>query len=96
MRDGGVQRHMVDNRMDWTFNIDRVPWWGGFFESLVRSMKRCLRKVTGRSKLSYDEFITVLAEVESILNSRHLLSGPRRTTDSFTPGGRSTVAQLTR
>ena len=28
----------------WQFNVPRAPWWGGFFERMVRSVKRCLKK----------------------------------------------------
>ena len=52
--------------------MPRAPWWGGIFERLVRSTKRCLRKVSGQAKLTYEEVFTVLAEVELVLNSRPL------------------------
>lgn len=32
--------------------------------------KRCLRKAIGRAKFTYDELLTVVTEIESILNSR--------------------------
>nr|XP_047122452.1 uncharacterized protein LOC124805948 [Hydra vulgaris] len=54
----------------WHFNIPAAPWWGGFFERLVGSTKRCLRKITHKDQLSYEELLTFLAEVESILNNR--------------------------
>ncbi|XP_065675823.1 uncharacterized protein LOC136092030 [Hydra vulgaris] len=52
------------------FNIPAAPWWGGFFERLVGSTKRCLRKIILKAKLSYEELLIFIAEVESILNNR--------------------------
>ena len=56
----------------WIFNVPKAPWWGGFFERLVGCTKRCLRKAIGQAKLSQDELLTVLTEVEMVLNSRPL------------------------
>ena len=56
----------------WNFNVPKVPWWGGVFERLVRSVKRCLKKMLGLARLTYDELLTALVEVEMVLNSRPL------------------------
>ena len=58
--------------IEWTFNLEKAPWWGGIFERLVQSMKRPLRKILGQAKFSYDELNTALIEVEAIVNSRPL------------------------
>ena len=57
---------------EWEFILSSSPWWGGYWERLVQSSKRCLRKIVGKAKLSYEELLTVLAEVEGVLNSRPL------------------------
>jgi len=42
------------------------------FERMVKSTKRCLKKIIGSSLLSYEEQTTVLADVETVLNNRPL------------------------
>ena len=59
-------------QLKWNFNLERAPWWGGLFERMVQSAKRCLRKTIGSAKLTYDELLTALTVVEGILNSRPL------------------------
>jgi hypothetical protein len=60
-------------RIEWKFNLERAPWWGGFFERMVGCVKQCLRKTLGRARLKRDELETVLVEVECTLNSRPLM-----------------------
>ena len=38
----------------------------------MQSSKRCLRKILGKAKLTYEELLTIIAEVEGVLNSRPL------------------------
>ena len=45
---------------------------GGFYERLVAPVKNCLKKTLGKSRLDFNELLTVLHEVELILNSKPL------------------------
>lgn len=67
-----VQHLLSEINLKWIFNVERAPWWGGFFERMIQLLKRCLRKLIGRAKLSYEELLTSVSEVELILNSRPL------------------------
>ena len=67
-----VETFLADQRVKWSFNLEKAPWWGGFFERLIGMTKRCLKKVIGRAKLTCDELLTEITEIEANLNSRPL------------------------
>jgi hypothetical protein len=67
-----VQKYLSGLGVKWIFNLPKAPWWGGVFERMVRSTKRCLRKIIGQAKFSHDELLTALTEVEMVVNSRPL------------------------
>ena len=61
---------MADNQITWNFIIEKAPWWGGYWERLVQSVKTPLKKVIGRSTLNFDQLRTLLAEIEGVINAR--------------------------
>ena len=72
MGDAKVKEFALDRNIDWKFNVPTASWWGGFFEICGKLVKRCLKKVLGNAKLSYEELESVLIETEGVLNSRPL------------------------
>ena len=72
VKDETVSKYPSGLKVEWCFNIEKAPWWGGIFERLIGLTKRCLRKVIGRAKFTHDELLTAVTEIEAILNSRPL------------------------
>ena len=56
----------------WKFIVPHAPWWGGWWERLVRSVKVALRKTLGVKCLTRCELETTLHEIEACVNSRPL------------------------
>ena len=67
-----IADHLSRVGVKWTFNLERAPWCGGLFERMIQTTKRCLKKIVGSARLTYDELLTSLIEVEMTLNSRQL------------------------
>ena len=67
-----VRSHLTNKQIEWRFIVEKAPWWGGYWERLIQSVKRCLRKTIGKSALRFEELATILIEIESTLNNRPL------------------------
>ena len=70
-----AERYFSQLRVEWQFNLEKAPWWGGIFERMIKSAKRCLKKSVGKNCLTYDELHTLIVEIEAVLNSRPLMYG---------------------
>ena len=72
---------------EWLTIPPRAPHFGGIWEVAIKSMKRHLRRVVGLQILSYEKFLTVLNQIEAILNSRPLfpLTNDPNDTVALTP-----------
>ncbi|XP_028397220.1 uncharacterized protein LOC114521030 [Dendronephthya gigantea] len=69
----------------WQFIVERSPWWGGFYERMVRCVKRCLKKVLSNARLTYEELLTLLIQIEGVLNSRPLTYVSNEKDEPLTP-----------
>ena len=67
-----VLKYFTKNHIVRKFMVPRASWLGGFGERMVRSVKTQLKKVLGRSCLTYEEIQTTLTEIEAVINGRPL------------------------
>ena len=67
-----VQAYLANHRVQWTFIPKRAAWYGGFYERLIGVTKTAVKKVLGRSMLTFDELQTVVTEIEAVINDRPL------------------------
>lgn len=71
----------------WHLNAPAWPSAGGLWEAAVKSTKHHLKRVLGEQKLTFEEFTTLLTQIEACLNSRPLCALTENEEDSFlTPG----------
>ncbi|XP_075162763.1 uncharacterized protein LOC142235394 [Haematobia irritans] len=62
----------ANNGLDWHFNPAGAPHMGGLWEAGVKSFKHHFKRVAFNLKYTFEEFSTLLARIESCLNSRPL------------------------
>ncbi|GBM73126.1 hypothetical protein AVEN_46273-1 [Araneus ventricosus] len=59
-------------KIKWLFSPPSAPWYGGFWERMVRSIKELLRKCLGKACATYEEMLTLLSDCEATINGRPL------------------------
>ena len=65
-----VDEFSTSKGIQWKYIVELAPWMGGLYERLVG---RALRKAIGNQCLTEKQLVTVLTEVESVINSRPLV-----------------------
>ncbi|XP_035204599.1 uncharacterized protein LOC118179536 [Stegodyphus dumicola] len=68
-----AQQFYAHHNIKWKFIAPRAAWWGGWWERMIGSIKRCLRKTLGKALLDDARLITVLCDIEAALNSRPIV-----------------------
>jgi len=72
MRDEKFQNFLAHQGIQWIFNLNHAPWWGGQFERMVGLFKAALHKSIRNGMLSWPELQETLLDIEVALNNRPL------------------------
>lgn len=67
-----ISKFLANDHTTWNFIPPSSPHFGGLWESGVRSVKGHLKRAIGQTSLTFEEFSTVLTQVEACVNSRPL------------------------
>jgi thymidine kinase len=67
-----IGNYLASHHIVWNYITENSPWQGGVWERVIGLTKSALNRAIGRKKISLPEMITVLTEVEAVLNSRPL------------------------
>ena len=71
-QDPEVQEYPFSKNIKWNHQTPRSPWMGGHFERLARTIKSSLASAISIKLLTLEEFVTVVKETETIVDSRPL------------------------
>lgn len=82
------KNYCLENGITFHFIPARSPHFGGLWEAGIKSFKYHFRRVMGNRAFTMDQLLTVVSQIESVLNSRPLapLSDSPDDLSALTPG----------
>ncbi|KAH8338198.1 hypothetical protein KR074_010393, partial [Drosophila pseudoananassae] len=94
-QDEEISSFMASHEINWHFIPPSAPHFGGIWETGVRSIKLHLKRVIGSSALTFEEYSTLLIQIEGLLNSRPLCAPSDHSLNPLTPSHFLTGQPLT-
>ncbi|GFU83015.1 integrase catalytic domain-containing protein [Trichonephila clavipes] len=82
-----IMDFLSKEQIKWNFNPPSAPHFGGIWEAGVKSLKYHLKRIIVNSILSHEEFLTLVVQIEAVLNSRPIcpLSNDPNDVETLTP-----------
>ncbi|XP_055910470.1 uncharacterized protein LOC129944834 [Eupeodes corollae] len=80
-----VTGELTTNGINWIFSPPHGPHFGGLWEAGVKTLKFHLRRVMANTSVTYEEFSTILCQIEACANSRPLCARFEGDVDPLTP-----------
>ncbi|XP_070068052.1 uncharacterized protein [Drosophila takahashii] len=90
-----ISTFLSSHEIYWHFISPSAPHFGGIRETGVRSIKLHLKRVIGSSALTFEEYSTLLIQIEGLLNSRPLCAPSDHSLNPLTPSHFLTGQPLT-
>ncbi|XP_075170134.1 uncharacterized protein LOC142242443 [Haematobia irritans] len=83
-----IVNYCTNEFVNFHFIPPRAPHFGGLWEAAVKSAKGHLNRTLSNTRLTFEELVTALVEIESILNSRPIspMSSDPSDFEALTPG----------
>lgn len=84
-----IYDHLSSEMITWHFIPPSSPHFGGLWEAGIKSVKTHLNKSFGETLLTFEEYTTILSQIEALLNSRPLCptyENDVSNLDALTPG----------
>jgi hypothetical protein len=69
-----VHNYAAKTLFHWHFIPPNSPHFGGLWEEGVKSLKYHCKRIVGKALLTFEEFSTLITQIEPCLNSRPLIA----------------------
>lgn len=88
VKNGVIKKTLSEYGTDWFLHPPGAPHFSGLFEAAVKSAKHHIRRILKVTPFTFEEWTTILCQIEAILNSRPLiaLSDDVNDLEVLTPG----------
>ena len=63
-----MQNFLPKGGIKWQFILEKLQWWGGFYEGLVGFVKNSWKKIIGKALCKYKHLTIYLCEIERAIN----------------------------